>query len=313
MKKFTLILITIIISYTAFAQDDMLSMMQKEMPSKAAPVFATFKSTRIVNLQSNETMKKKQLDFRIQHRFSPTNINKDNVYGLYDMFGLDGAKMRLSLDYGITDKIMVGVGRTNGGMYDLSVKAKLFEQKTKGKGTFPLSIDYFTNMGINTTTWADNSRQNFLTSRLTFVHQLIFARKFNEWISFAITPTVVHHNLVYNSSVPNDIYAIGVGASIKMTRSTRFNIEYIPRLNGRDQPVALDGSGATYFDSFAIGFDIETGGHVFQLHFANSQGLIEQQFITENTTKLDFKNFAFRLGFNISRTFSMEKSTAPKN
>lgn len=310
MKKLYLAILLITISGVLYAQDDLLNMMEKEAPSKASPVYATFKSTRVINLQSNETMKAKHLDFRIQHRFDAADFSKDNVYGLYNFFGLDAAKMRFSLDYGITDRIMVGVGRSPlNKAYDGSVKVQLMRQKSKGSGSFPLSIVYFGNTAVNTEKFADETRQNFFTSRLTFVNQIIFTRKFNEYLSVAVTPTMVHHNLVPNASTPNDIYAVGVGASVKLTRSTRFNIEYIPRINGRDQPKADDGS-ATYYDAVAIGFDVETGGHVFQLHFTNAVGLIEQQFITENQNKVAFNQLRF--GFNLSRTFSFDKNVVEK-
>ena len=306
MKKITILFIILGTAFSSFAQDDLLNMMEKETPSKASAVFATFKSPRVINLQSNETMKAKQLDFRINHRFGPTVIDQSTVYGLYNMFGLDAAQMRLSFDYGITDNIMVGAGRTNLQIYDLSLKAKLFSQKTKGKGAFPLSIVYYGNMGINTLTFADQSRDNFFTSRLAFVNQLILTRKFNEYISFELVPSMIHHNLVPTGV--NDIYALGIGASIKITRSTRFNFEYIPRFNARDQ--ALDATGKIAYDEFAFGFDIETGGHVFQVHLTNAQGLIEQQFITENTNMIALNTL--RLGFNLSRTFSLDSSKKNK-
>ncbi len=308
MKKIAILFIILGISFSSFAQDDLLNMMEKEAPSKPTITYATFKSTRVINLQTNETMKAKHLDFRILHRFGAADINSNTVYGLYNMFGLDAAQMRLSFDYGITDRIMVGAGRSNLAMYDLSLKAKLFEQKSKGKGSFPLSIVYYGDMGINTQTWADPNRQNFLTSRFTFVNQLIFTRKFNEWVSFVLVPTIVHHNIVPQTTDKNDIYALGIGASIKITRSTRFNFEYIPRFNLRNQ--AIDATGKLAYDEFAVGFDIETGGHVFQVHLTNAQGLIEQQFISENTNMIALNTL--RLGFNLSRTFSFEKSTSKK-
>ncbi|TAE83298.1 MAG: hypothetical protein EAY81_08540 [Bacteroidetes bacterium] len=306
MKKLILFLFIAAQSFVAAAQDDLMNMLDGESTEKPTPVYATFKSTRLVNLHSNETMKAKHLDFRIQHRFQPMEINKDNVYGLYNMFGLDGAVMRLGFEYGVTDNLMVGVGRSNvGKTYDFMGKYKILKQ-SKGKNSMPLSVDYFANTAINTTEWTDKTRKNLFTSRLSFVHQLIITRKFNDKISLMLSPTFVHHNLVKTKAQSNDIYAVGVGASIKLSRSVRFNVEYIPRLNNRNEPKQSPTSNkALYYDAFAIGLDIETGGHVFQLHFTNAGGLIEQQFIAQNTTKLDFASLRF--GFNLSRTFTLEK------
>jgi hypothetical protein len=301
MKKIVMIL-ALFAANNLFAQEDLLKMMEEEAPSKPTPVFASFKSTRLVNLHTNEQMKAKHLDFRIQHRFQPMQIDKENVYGLYNMFGVDGAVMRLGFEYGVTDKLMMGFGRSNvGKTYDLMAKYKILQQ-SRGKNSMPISVNYFGNIGINTLEFADKTRNNFFTSRLSFVNQLIITRKFNDYVSVAITPTMVHQNLVETKAQSHDIYALGLGASVKISRSARFNFEYIPRLNARNEK-KLDGT--QYYDAFAFGLDVETGGHVFQLHFTNGAGLIEQQFIAQNTNKLSLNTLRF--GFNLSRVFSLEK------
>jgi hypothetical protein len=295
MKYYLLLIIVCISIVSVYAQDDLLNMLQNETPAKPTPVYATFKSTRVVNLQSNETMKSKHLDFRIQHRFG--SIEK----GAYDFFGLDAATMRLGFEYGITDRLMVGLGRsTTGKTYDGFLKYQLLQQQKNGH---PISIGLFGSTAISTLAFQDKTRNNLFTSRLSYCGQVIITRKFNDYVSVIVSPTIVHYNLVPNTQTPNDVYAVGLGTSIKMSRSTRFNVEYIPRLNGRDQPKNNKGE-ATYYDAIAFGFDIETGGHVFQLHFTNSVGLIEQQFVARNSNPIAFTELRF--GFNISRTFSFD-------
>ncbi len=278
-----------------FAQDDLLNMIN-ETPKEPTKVYATFKSTRVVNLHSNETMKAKHLDFRIQHRFSSIQN------GAYDFFGLDGATIRLSLEYGITDRLMTGFGRsTTGKTYDGFLKYQLLEQK---HGGLPFGMVLFGSTAISTLEWEDPNRDNYFSSRLSYCIQTIFSSKINEYVSVIVSPGVVHYNLVPDANTPNDVYSVGLGASFKISRSTRFNIEYIPRLNGRDQPLQSNGE-PTYYDAIAFGFDIETGGHVFQLHFTNATGLIEQQFIGRNSNPIEMAQLRF--GFNISRTFSFDK------
>lgn len=296
MKKiYALALLAFCISSRLQAQDDLLNMLQNENPEKPVPVYATFKSTRVINLQSNETMKARHLDFRIQHRFGPVKN------GAYDLFGLDGAVLRLGFEYGITDRFMVGLGRsTTGKTYDGFGKYQLVQQKKSGT---PIGIGLFGSTAISTLEWQDKTRDNLFSSRLSYCAQVIVTRKFNDHISLIVSPTMVHYNLVPDKATPNDIFAVGMGASIKISRSTRFNIEYIPRLNGRDQP--KNGTLPTYYDAIAFGFDIETGGHVFQLHFTNSTGLIEQQFVARNANHITTSELRF--GFNISRTFSFDK------
>lgn len=284
----------LIIIQASFAQDDLLNSLEKEIPKTATPVYATFKSTRVINLQCNETMKSHHLDFRIQHRFMP--IEK----GAYDFFGLDGAVLRLGFEYGLTDKLMIGLGRsTVGKTYDGFVKYQLVQQQ---KGGNPIGITLFGSTAISTLEWADPTRNNLFSSRLSYSAQVIFTRKMNDHVSLIMSPSMVHYNLVQDAATPNDLYAIGIGTSIKLNRSVRFTAEYIPRLNGRNNPKQPNGD-ATYYDALAFGVDIETGGHVFQLHFTNATGLIEQQFIGRNNNPIQFSQLRF--GFNISRTFAV--------
>lgn len=303
MKKSISFISFILIALNAFCQEDLLKMLDAETAPKTTPVYATFKSTRAVNLHSNEQMKAKHMDFRIQHRFQPMDLSDSNNYGFYNMFGIDGADIRLALEYGITDKVMVGFGRSYlGKIYDGFIKVKLLEQ-SKGNKAMPISVNYFGNMAINTMKWSDPNRDNLFSSRLSFVNQLIIAKKINEYVSILVAPTIVHHNLVETKEEPNTILVLGMATSIKLTRSIRFNLEYSPRLNGRNEPTLPNGK-AKYYDEFALGFDIETGGHVFQLHLVNAGGLIEQEYLVRNTNKLNFTQL--RLGFNISRTFSFK-------
>ncbi len=281
----------------AWAQDDLLDMLKDEN-TKSNPVLATFKGTRIITGQSNENISKKHLNFLILHRFGEL---KDDAW-YYSLLGIDAATVRLAFDYGVTDKLMIGVGRSSvSKIYDFNVKYKLLQQTTGGKRNSPLAISYYGNMGLNTTTFSDLTRNNFFTSRLNFCNQLILARKFNDKVSIQITPTMVHRNLVAKTSDPNSVFALGLGGSFKITRSTRFNIEYYPRLNGRDE---LASNGKTFNDYLAIGFDIETGGHVFQLMFSNSTYMYEQGFVAQTTGS--WSDLAIRLGFNLSRTFSFD-------
>jgi hypothetical protein len=298
MKKNILFIAMILMVNFAWAQDDLLDMLKAEN-TVSSPVLATFKGTRIITGQSNENIAKKHLNFLILHRFGEL---KDDAW-YYSLLGIDEATVRIAFDYGITDKLMVGVGRSSKTkVYDFSVKYKIAQQKIGGNKNFPLAISYYGNMGLNSTTFTEPTRENYFTSRLSFCNQLIIARKINPSISLQITPTFVHRNLVNKTSDPNDVIALGLGGSFKITRSTRLNIEYYPRLTGRDE--LIPNSTDEYEDYLAVGFDIETGGHVFQLMFSNSMYMYEQGFVAQTTGK--WSDFGVRLGFNLSRTFSFD-------
>lgn len=284
----------------AWAQDDLLDMLKDEN-TVSSPVLATFKGTKIITGQSNENIAKKHLNFLILHRFGEL---KDDAW-YYSLLGIDEATVRIGFDYGISDKLMIGVGRSSKTkVYDFSVKYKIAQQKIGGKKNFPLAISYYGNMGIDTKTFIEPARDNYFTSRLSFCNQLIIARKINPSISLQITPTFIHRNLVANTSDPNDVIALGLGGSFKITRSTRLNVEYYPRLTGRDE--LIPNTTDKFEDYLAVGFDIETGGHVFQLMFSNSMYMYEQGFVAQTTGK--WSDFGVRLGFNLSRTFSFDET-----
>jgi len=294
MKKILLLFIGLGLLLSANAQDDLMNMLNSESSDKPVPVFATFKSTRVITGQSIEHVAAKHLNFVILHRFG--EVNK----GAYELWGLDQANMRLVFDYGITDRIQVGFARSSmNKTYDGNLKIKLLKQ-SKGNGGSPVSISYYGNVAINSMKWQDTARQNYFTSRMTYFNQIIIARKFGDKLSLQITPTVVHQNLVKYTNDLNTTVALGAGGSIKLNRSFRFNFEYYPRLTGRDM---LSASGSKLYDYLALGVDIETGGHVFQIMVCNGLGMLEQQMVRETVTQ--WSNAGVRLGFNISRTFSM--------
>ncbi|MFM7769640.1 MAG: DUF5777 family beta-barrel protein [Bacteroidota bacterium] len=250
---------------------------------------ATFKSTRVINLQSNEQVAAGELDFRISHRFGFLNT------GAYNLFGLDQALMRLGFEYGITDKLMVGIGRSNvNKAYDAFLKYKILRQQT-GKRNIPISISYFASTVCNTIEWQDPNAPNFFSSRLFYTHQLIATRKFNEQFSLLLAPTLVHRNWVETFDEKNDVFSLGIGGRYKLTKRFALNGEYIYVL-----PNQL---AVGFVNSFSLGCDIETGGHVFQLHLTNSTSMTEPGLITENTGK--WKNGGIHFGFNVSRVFNV--------
>jgi hypothetical protein len=292
---FLLIIIFILFPYLGRSQDDDLSKLLDSLsPVETQYTLATFKSTRVIDGQSIERMQKKQLDFRISHRFGFVN------QGVNEFFGLDQSSICLSLEYGITNWMMVGLARTtdektvNG-----FIKFSLFRQ-CSGKRNFPVSISYYANTSVITKKWDDPTRTNYFSSRVAYVNQVLVARKFNEKISLQIAPVWVHKNLVPTVLDNNDIFAVGLGGRYKIARRVSFNAEYYPVI----RPV-WNYKDPNHTNALSFGFDLETGGHVFQLFLTNSSGLIEKKFITDTTGKWLKGDIIF--GFNISRVFSFKK------
>jgi hypothetical protein len=271
-------------------EQDLLSLLGEENPIVYSS--ATFKSTRVINGQSIENVGAGDMDFRISHRFGTFNS------GLHKMFGLDLASMRLGLEYGCNDRLMVGIGRSNvNEEVDAFAKYKILRQIESGPKKMPISVSYFASVVMRGTAWGDPDRTNYFTSRLYYCHQLLIARKFNDQFSLQITPTFVHRNLVQTTSEYHDIYAIGYGGRYKVTRRLAINGEYFQLLGNRLPSTAQN--------SLSVGVDLETGGHVFQLHVTNSSSMNEKGFITETSGMWGKGDIQF--GFNISRVFTLKE------
>ncbi len=278
-------------------EEDLLSLLGDEKTTDYTT--ATFKTNRVVNGHSIENTGKGVLDTKFSHRFSPVR------QGLYDMFGLDGATIRIGADYGVTDRLMIGFGRSNTEkIIDGFAKYKILRQ-CSGAKNIPFTLSYLIDAQIKTVKFADQERDNRFTDRIFYTHQVLIGRKFNSRFSLQIMPTVVHRNLTASPKDKNDVFSIGAAGRIKLTKRVALNAEYYYVPEGQIE--------SPYANSLSIGFDIETGGHVFQLHFTNSANMTYKGFITETQEDWFFKDgdgkmlSGIRFGFNISRVFTLVK------
>ena len=277
----------------AYGQDvDLSELMESDKPKedKPARTEGTFYATRIINGQSIEQLPSGILDLRISHRFGQINE------GLYSLFGLDNASMRMGVDYGVTDHLMIGLGRsTFQKQLDAFFKYRILSQTVNDR--VPISLSFSSTIMLNTLKWENPNRKNLFSSRLYYAHQLLIARKFSSATSLQIMPTVVHYNLVPSSNNPSDLLSIGIGGRQRITKRVSLNAEYYYQLPNSRFPNTRN--------SLSLGLDIETGGHVFQLHVTNSRGMTERTFINETVGRWDKGDLLF--GFNISRVFSLKK------
>lgn len=292
------------LSQCAFGQDDLLSMLEKKDEKKKEYINNAFKSSRVINGHSIEFIGKGVLDVRILHRFGLVNS------GAVNLFGLDQASMRMGFDYGLTKDLTIGAGRsTSQKEIDGFIKYRLVQQSVGGKRSSPVSVVWVSGMTLTTQPWANPDRTNYFSSRLGYYNQLIVGRKFSENFSAQIAPTHVHLNLVKAVNYTNDIFAVGLGARYKFTKRLAFVVDYhyiLRPFNFEDDDDHNSGSNQQFDllkNPLSIGFDIETGGHVFQLHFSNATGMNEKAFIT-NTTNT-WGRGEIRFGFNLSRVFTV--------
>ena len=258
-------------------------------------ITSSFKTTRIVNGHSIENVGAGILDFKIMHRFGAIN------QGGYEFFGLDQATMRMGLDYGLTKNLMIGIGRsTFQKQFDGFVKYKIIRQQV-GEHNIPISISYVGSTIYKSLKNATTIYEPYVSDKFSFVHQILFARKFNDYFSLQLTPILLRYNIIENVNIPNDFYSLGIGFRQRISKRVNITTEYFYRID------KLDG----YYDPLTVGVDIETGGHVFQLHVSNSTGMTERTFINETTGS--WGKGDLRFGFNISRVFTLEKPKELKN
>ena len=289
MRRIILVVLLIVNSSVLFAQGDLLSLVDNQ-PAKKQYITAAFKSKRVINDHSMEFLGKGVLDVRILHRFGLLSSGANNLYGL------DQANMRMGFSYGVTNRLMVGVGRSNIGKdLDAFIKLRPIWQSKGGPWSMPFSLVLVSGTTLSTMPWSDPTRKNYFSSRMAFYNEVIIGRKFNDNFSLQISPMMVHRNLVPLATDSNDTYAIGIGGRIKISKRVAFVVDYHHIVSGLDMH--------TYKDPLSIGVDIETGGHVFQLHFTNATGLNEVQYLTGTTNSWGKGQVGF--GFNLSRVFTI--------
>lgn len=266
------------------AQEDLMKMAMDSSTIRV-PV-STFKGIRVINGHSVETVRENNLDFIIQHRFGPLS------QGIKEFFGLDVAVIRLGLEYGLTDRLMIGLGRSSYEKnVDIFTKYRLLTQNA-GPGGVPVSLSAFVSYAVRTQ--KPFNANTTAAERSSYTGQLLLARKFSDALSIQLSPGVVYRTLPDMATDKQLVFATGLGSRFKLTKRTSLNAEWFYVLPNQLNTI--------YTNSLSLGFDIETGGHVFQLGFSNAYGMAERQFITETTGAWNKGDLHF--GFNISRTFS---------
>ena len=280
----------ILAAFGTVSAQGLLDELNEAVEEPTLPVTATFKDTRIVNVQSNETPAEGVLHFVIAHRFGTLNS------GAYELWGLDNAQMRMAFDYGITDRWAVGVARnTYQKTYEANVKARLLRQST-GPNAFPVSVTWYSVAMANGLKAPTDVTPYYFTHRLSYVNQAVISRKMNENLSLALVPSFVHRNYVQTSEEAHDLWLVGVGGRYKLTPRFSINGEYHHYLTQQFEE--------GFSPSLSLGVDIETGGHVFQLHVTNARGMFERSFLAEPAGS--WADGSLYFGFNLSRVFTVK-------
>ena len=286
------LLLVFILGSTQLYGQDLLSELDSTGGEEKQYVIATFKTTRLVNQHTLETLGRRTLDFRISHRFGPVNS------GSYDAWGIDGAaNIRLGLEYSPNGRFMFGIGRSSfEKVVDGFLKYRLIRQTDDDKTPFSLTLfagAYYT--ALKNVFIQNIDKFEHTSSRFSYCYEAMIGRKFSRKFSLQIAPWFVHYNLVDRLEEKNDVYGLSALTRFKFSNRSAITAEYGMALN--------DYSPQEYFNTFSIGYELETGGHVFQIHFTNSFGIVENQFFPHTDT--EWNDMGVRLGFNISRVFTL--------
>ena len=275
-----------------WSQEDLDALLNELDPLPPQEVIATFKSGKIINLHTVERVAAGNLEMRISHRFGRIDG------GAYTLWGIDQATIRIGLNYGVSDKLAIGFGRNSyKKIYDGFFKYSVTKQKKNG---FPISVVAISSIAIKSLRFSDPGRDNYFRSRLSYVHQLVLARKFTSRLSLEVVPSWVHFNLVSSASDQSDIPVLAAGGRMKVSKRVSINAEYGYRIQLNDDAANIN----DFYDSFSVGVDIETGGHVFQLQFTNSLPMFEMGFLAQTNDR--WSEGGIHFGFNITREFVLK-------
>ena len=294
MKKY--IFFILLFPALLLAQDDLLGDLENEAIIDYT-VTSAFKGLKVVNLESTKLADKNDFYFVVSHRFGSVKN------GIDDFFGLDNAVTQLKFIYGIREWLNVGVARSSfQKKYGLHLKYRLVNQE---KGGFPFTVVGYNLMTINTGIEKEFFNNFEFSDRLVYTNQLLISRKISEDFSVLIAPSHIHENVAtrsiaflsngetINYDENNDQFVVGLGGRYKLTKRWSINMDYAVHLNRNDQSI--------YKNPLSIGFDLETGGHVFQMHFTNAQAMFEEGYLVRGEGDWGDGNFFF--GFNLSRVF----------
>jgi len=310
----SLFLMSFVLAGNAFyCQDDLLDLIDDKADQGPKKVFATFKTYRLGNAQTIETVKKKHLDFRISHRFGNIYDNTlsnpiNETFQTYLGFDL-ATDIRNSFDYGLTDDITIGIGRSKmNRMADASIKWRILKQTSKFE--MPISLAVFGDVGYTHAPTSDIYNgivKDFQTNelhRVNYFTQIIVACKITDWLSMEVLPSYMHRNFIKEDVNPNNgafaensFLSVGIGGRIKVTKRMSLIGDYFYNVSD----FYTNNPGAK--NPLSFGFEMETGGHVFSLFFTNASGLIENNFIPY--TRDSWQNGQVKFGFSISRVFSL--------
>ncbi|WP_111670983.1 DUF5777 family beta-barrel protein [Algoriphagus litoralis] len=285
MKKVILLLVVL---FAVVIRSE--AQLERKLENENQPVDLIFHAPRHINLLTVEHLEKKTMHFAIMHTFGTLDGGIENLFGLDN-----GANIQFSFEFGLSDKISLGASRSSRDkFYNIYGRYLILEQTQNN--SVPLSLSFAAGGGIISNPYSflpQNERPQF-TDRLAYFGQVMLARKFSKKISVQLSPMLAYFTNpldIYQIEGSQNFYlGLGFSGKYKVTDRSSLTLQYIPNLNSDLQ------------SNFGIGWDVEAGGHVFQMYFVTSQALNEQYLLAGGN---GVPGEEFRLGFNVNRIFAL--------
>lgn len=258
----------------------------------------TFKSTRVINTHSVETLQKNKLDFRVGHRFGDL---AGDAGGWATFYGLENAAdVLIGFEYGVSDRLTLGISRSKGaGPHRALVNGQVKYRALWQNDKMPVSVTLLAGTGISTMQGSENpealNRFDKTAHRFSYVYQAHIARKFSDRFSLQITPSYIHRN-VTAFGIKNDLFSIGAATRIQLSKVYALLVDITA-------PFSEQHSNGDFTLPVGFGLEIDTGGHIFQINLTNAGGMAETDYIPYTTSL--WGEGQFRLGFTISRLFNL--------
>ena len=309
MKRIIFIsMIGLLLSGNLLAQDDLLADLVKEDSAKVKQniTIATFKATRVINMHSVEMTGTGYLQFLIIHHFGAIWDKNEGGANFARLFGMNGnfASTYLSFDYTPVRWMNLGVAWAGSTTMEGTAKFKLLRQQT-GEKNIPISLVWVSTANFNASKQLE-SPQGLYWNRFSYLHQLLIARKFNEKFSLQLIPSMVHRNIIsYGYGSDHNIYSMGIGGRYKLTEKRALTFEYSRQLNMYENVIDKTGEMVSYSPNLiSLGYDWDTGGHIFQFFFTNSSFASNIPQLTQNPVKDNFGQWS--IGFNLNRSYTVK-------
>lgn len=294
LMKLILVAIALIIGISSVFSQENTKVSETTKPKESPKLIRdSFEDIILINNQTSEVLRKNTLQLEIQHRFGKINQGFQ-IGNNFDLFGIFGSSnIRVGANFGLSDRIMIGIGGTkNNNLYNLQWKYNIFRQ-TETMG-MPVSVTYYGNTAINISA---NSDFVTVSKRLSYFHQILISRKFNNKLSLQIAPSIAHFNIIDTiryQDISHNNFSFCFSGRYKFAAQTSFIFEYT-------QPLTISESVGTKPD-LGIGVEIATRSHVFQLFVGTANAIINQYNVVYNA--LDFTKGEIQLGFNIIRRWN---------